>query len=334
MIEEGRTIGLGLAYVDGKIYAPDVHLPSERSELPRFLDAHSEAVLSAGGAIPNTVTAFIRLANQPNITLLSCIGNDPRGKLYRDHLDVRLGEPQVSFKNPTGLWVGIYNNGEIIEYGDFFGASVDLSVSREALQTSRNMMLITDVDACSTPQMRNQIEKTFETIDNNGLFALSLSGANNRPNADQALSFTAFDPNMVFGTDSELLRITPQSSLDDALRNGFSQSRLLVVTQREKGSIIRFEGQIFPIPRVHISDEAIIDEGGAGDSYMGTMLALLSSIKYANWKNEDVVRAAHAASYASSLVIQSSQPRLTPAMARRVLAYQNAFSPSTIAHQL
>lgn len=102
MIENGRVIGLGATYVDAKIRSSKLHLPSQRSQLPAFLDAHPEADLYAGGSIPNILTAFIRLSSNPNVKLLSCVGNDTRGKFYAAHTDSRLGEPQVSTRNPTG----------------------------------------------------------------------------------------------------------------------------------------------------------------------------------------------------------------------------------------
>lgn len=324
MIETGRVVSLGYGYVDGKIYSTNVILPKEREELPRFLDAHPEAELSPGGSIPNIVTAFVRVAENQQIILLSCVGDDSRGKLYIDSLDKRLGTPQISSISPTGLWVGIYNDerNEVLDYMDYFGASVDVVASKAELENARNTALITDIDALSVDNVRDEILRTQDSLDDNGLFILSLSGSNNRQNLNETLSFMNKDPDAVFGTASELCRITHQSNLEAALRFGFPQSNLIVATQGDDGSIFRLDGKFYSVSAKYVPKTKIVDEIGAGDSYMGTMLAILSTVKYSNWNDSIVRYAADVASYASSLVIQSSQPRLTLEMASQVINYR------------
>ncbi len=318
MIEDGRIIGLGGAYVDAKIRS--AKLPLQRSELPAFLDAHPKAELYPGGSIPNILTTFIRLSGNQNVKLLSCVGNDPRGKFYAAHTDGRLGEPQISSRNPTGILVGIYDDKLIAEL-DFSGAARDISVSTQELQASRNEVFITDIDACRVPEALDPVKQTLDAIEDNGLFVLSLSGADSHESIDQLLSFTDRMPNVIFGNASELSQVTHKADVDEAIKFAFPTSRLVVITQGEKGAVIRFKGHVFSIPPIYIPKEKVIDETGAGDSYMGTMLALLSHTRYRDWSEYDVRSAARTASYASTLVIQSRQSRLALNMVQDVLAF-------------
>lgn len=322
---EGRIIGLGLAYVDGKIHSSELHLPSERDKLPEFLDAHPEAHLYQGGSIPNILTSFVKLSGNPNIKLLSCVGNDPRGRFYSELLDQRLGKTQISTTNPTGLWVGIYGHG-IREHMDFPGASTDVSVSQHELQSTSNGAFITDIDACTIPQTRDQIIQVLRILEDEAILILSLAGANKQENIDRTLALITRPPTIVFGTSSELSNINPHPNLDEAIYAAFPTSKLVVITNGEKGATIRFKDSIFSAPASYLPKEAIIDETGAGDTYMGTMLALLSKTKYTDWDEREVRNAARAASYASTLIIQSEQSGLTSDMAQLVLGFVKIFN--------
>lgn len=321
MIEKGRIIGLGAAYVDAKIRSSNLHLPSQRNQLPAFLDTHPEAELYPGGSISNILTAFVRLSGNPNVRLLSCVGNDTRGEFYTAHTDSQLGKPQVSIKNPTGVWVGIYDNNELVEELDFYGAAGDITVSNEELQTSKNEAFITDIDACRVPGALDCAKQILDKIEDNDLFILSLSGADSQTNIQRFLSFINRMPNVIFGTASELSFISHEGGIIEGIKTTFPTSRLVVITQGKEGAVIRFEEQVFSIPAKYISPEQLVDATGAGDSYMGTMLAVLSLNKYRNWNEYDVINAANVASYAATLVLQSMQSKLTLDMAQLVLDY-------------
>lgn len=321
MIEDGRIIGFGAAYVDAKIQSPKLHLPSQRSQLPAFLDAYPEADLYAGGSIPNILTSFVRLSNNPNVRLFSCVGNDTRGKFYANHTDRRLGEPQVSTRNPTGIWVGIYDNNELVEDLDFYGAAGDITVSEEQLQPSRNEAFITDIDACRAPGGIESVKKILDTVKDNGLFILSLSGVSSTEDFYKPLALVNRMSEVVFGNVFELSCITHEGDVVQGIKTAFPTSKLVVITQGEKGAVIRFKEQVFSIPPKYVPKEKVVDSTGAGDSYMGTMLVLLSHNRYRDWNEYNVMNAAEVASYAATLVVQSVQSRLTLEMAQVTLDY-------------
>lgn len=320
---EGGVVGLGAAYVDAKIRSSNLHLPSKRSELPLFLDAHPEAELYAGGSIPNILTAFSRLSPALNMRLFSCVGNDNRGKFYQDNTDRRLGKVLVSRRKPTGIWVGIYNN-SLVEDLDYYGAAGDINIAEKELGNLRTDVFITDIDAYRTTESLDSIRKVIDTLSQNGLFVLSLSGVEPDQPVDQLLSVTKRGLEVVFGNEAELLKLIPGVGISDGVQAVFPESRLAVITMGREGAVVGFEGEFFSVAANRISRDRIIDSAGAGDAYMGTMLAILSRIKYKDWSKHDILRAAQVASHASALVVQNEQPRLTHHLAQNVLEYEVA----------
>lgn len=154
-----------------------------------------------------------------------------------------------------------------------------------------------------------------------GLFVLSLVGATGQGNIHKALSFTDRGPDVAFGNIRELVAITGEIDGYEAIKNAFPESKLVVITQAEKGAMIRFEKQVFPVTAKVIPNERFVDEVGAGDAYMGTMLALLLHRNYTEWTMDDIVNAAEVATHAASLIIQSMESAITPAMASIVRRY-------------
>lgn len=318
---EGKVIGLGAAYVDAKIQSPNLCLPLENAQLPEFLDIHQEARLSPGGSLPNIMTAFARLSNYPNLRLLACVGNDVRGSFYAENTDGRFGQPQVSTVNPTGVWVGIYNDGVLVESLDFYGAAGDIYVSGEELHYLRNQVFITDIDACRVAQSADSVKKVVDKIETKGIFVLSLSGTEPQTNVQELLSFTGRNPDVIFGNARELSHITGGAEINQGIQTVFPENKLVVITHGEKGTLIRFDKQSFQVPAMHIPKGMIIDEEGAGDSYMGAMLAVLLQREYRDWNEYSIKNGARMGAFASSLVIQRSERRLTKDDARFVLDY-------------
>lgn len=282
------------------------------------MDAHPEAELFPGGSIPNILTSFSRVSGNPNVKLLSCVGDDDRGKFYLHHLDCNLGEVQISKGKPTGLWVGIYDQKKVSKFMDYSGASIDVTVPVETLRTSGIKIFITDIDSCSVPQTRKQINKTLDIFDDKGRFVLSLDGANKAEDIKGITSSISRIPDIVFGTAAEFLKALNQNHMNKALESAFPFMRLLVATDGEKGALIRFNQEVFSVMVRYIPAKYLIDETGAGDAYMGTMLAVLLDTQYKDWDKNDLKNAANIAAHAASLVIQSTHSRLTSANARLV----------------
>lgn len=328
--KEQRIIALGTAFVEARIQSPELHLPQQRNQLPAFLDAHPEAILYPGGSIPNILSSFIRLSESSNVRLFCCVGNDDRGRFFTESIDRRLGKPKISRKSPTGVWVGVYNNG-LTESFDFYGAADDATVSRRELRKAKNEVFISDIDFMSTPHTLKQVQRVTKAIKrDNGVFALSLGHVGYTPSiSDQkhiqkVLSPFYRTPNLVFGNEYELLYVTGQKDLYDAMTIAFPESELVVTTRAEKGALIRLGGEIFSVPAIPVETDDIIDAIGAGDTFMGTALAILMRTPYALRNKDNVAHAMRIANYAASLVIKSMHSQLTDEMAQQVLSYERS----------
>lgn len=330
MTEGNRILGLGAAYVDAKVKSPSRPLPPNPDQLPAFLDVHPEASLSAGGSIPNIMTALVRLSPNTNARLFCCIGDDSRGRFFAEHTDKLLGNPQISMKNPTGIWVGVYDDqGKLVDNSDFYGAAGDITVSKEDLEVSRNAILITDIDACRVSDGLDSIKNIAETLQaKEDLFILSLSGTSSAEEVHKPLVFVNRTPDIVFGNYHELSAISHDTDVTKSIKAVFPTSKLVVITRGEAGSVIKFRDQFFSVPPKYLPKERIVDTTGVGDAFMGTMLAILLGVNHSDWAEDDIIRAAMIGSFSSALVIQNTLPRLTASMAQQVLDYKYEYRNS------
>lgn len=326
MAENRRVLAIGAAYVEAKLQSQELHLPARRRELPSFLDAHPEVALSAGGSIPNVLSTFMNLSETPTVRLLSCVGKDQWGDYFTSEVQQVFGKPKRSKNKPTGLFVGIYNNG-LKEASDSYGASYDFSPSRRELKRAKSDLFITDISTCKDQKGLKAVQKTIARVkQRDGMFALSLGGAIPTTSTSEQINdiFHTLDasPDLVFGNERELLHTVGGLTVQESLPRAFPNSKLVIITRAENGSVIKYEDQVIPVPISPIPAEKVIDETGAGDSFMGATLALLLQEDPDRWTFDQIFHAARVASFASSLVIQSMQSRVTPDMATQVRAYE------------
>lgn len=321
MIAESRVVGIGAAYVEGKFRSQSLQFPEQRNQLPEFLDNHPEADLYVGGAIPNILTAFARISGNPNVRLLSCVGNDTRGMFFIEQISGLLGQPTVSPKKPTGVFVARYDKG-LVKCFSFPGAGMDLKIPEEELSSQTNQLVITGVDFCSTPETVAQVNRMLATIKDGDSFVLNLVGANYYENLDEILASISRPPSLVFGNASELRAVAKGSVISEGIKFVFPSSKLVVITQAELGATIRFDGEVMYVPTTPIPDDEVMDEAGAGDAYTGTLLALLTQNPQDTWTEDDLRNAIQVANYAASLIIQDMHSQLTHEMGQKVLSYQ------------
>ncbi|MDO8461102.1 MAG: carbohydrate kinase family protein [bacterium] len=323
MHEDGRIIGLGLANVDYKVKKDNLlKLPKERHLLTSFLDkeivnSNRKYFVCAGGSVSNIFMAFAELSSHLNFKLFCAIGNDERGKIYRSNTSLRLGEPQIRDKGETGFWIALLDRQGNPEGLSYHGVGDDVEIQTADLKGSTNGLFITDITSSKNPKTTDMLDAVLKLIkQDGGNFALSLGGA--RPNGitkDKLSSlFSSFliKPQIVFGNEQEFLYTSGNSDIKLGLEESFSDARLLVVTLANKGTLIRFEGKTMFVPAISIPTQKVVDQIGAGDAYMGTMLAFLYKRPYASWDIGQVQNASKIARQAGAAIIQKMQSRLTP----------------------
>lgn len=325
MQENGRLIGFGLALIDNKIRDPSVCLPVEHKNLPRFLDEQKRIEMQPGGTIPNVLTAYLSFPKNRLVKLFCCVGEDKRGALFIEHSKSELGIPQRNKLEPTGVWVTVKDrNNKTIDSGGNYGAGKTVIVPRSELREEKNNFFITDIFTCKDIHLLDHAETALSYVKKEGgLFVLSLGGAGS-PGADrkkysQILTTFGAEPSIVFTNFNEITYLFGKSNIKETVENVFPNTRILIVTLGKEGSIVRFEGHINYVPAFQV--KKVVDEEGAGDCFMGTFLGSLLNTPYKELTQKKINLAARVASYASSLVVQSSSARLSKKAVKKVLEF-------------
>lgn len=318
---EGRFLGLGLAVVDYKVRQSGnlLTLPTNREALLSFLEdeivkKQRDFVLCAGGSISGAMNTFAALSEN-SFRLFASVGNDSHGEIYKTTTSVKLGIPQIIEGENTGIWVALLGEGGNPQGLSYHGAGDKVRISKRELQEEKNSLFITDITSCKKEEIFNNLDDALRIVKKDqGIFALGLGGA--RPDGiprEKLLSiFSSFslNPDMVFGNEQEFKYATGMQKIESVMDSGFPNSRLLIVTRNSQGVIIRFEGKYLTFPARLISPSRIIDQTGAGDAFIGTMLGYLYAKPYSSWTYIDVQKAADLACFASSLILQSKDSRL------------------------
>lgn len=323
-----KVLGLGLPLVDIKF-----HRRSLKNELPtndddsllKFVDTHHEATNIVGGMIPNTLTAYSRFRPESSVRLIGRVGKDNRGQFYSSTYEKSLGELQIDQKESTGfVAIVVDENGSTYGSKSFDGASQNVQApEKETLE--RTEMLITNANILRIPSVVEQARLSLEIVrKKHGIFIFSLGGARPSKTTRETMWKNLFNfpsqPDVVFSNEDEIRYVSGQENISGAIDASFPNSRLIVVTLGSQGTIFRFEGKIIEVPATTLSGR-VIEAQGAGDTFMGVMLAVLNQQKYHKWNFLNVSEAAQTATYAASLVIQSIESQLQPKQAEKVKRY-------------
>lgn len=214
---------------------------------------------------------------------------------------------------------------EIREELSYYGAAQTVSISKKDVVERNNTFFITDISLCRFPEILNQVEDVLLQLKKEkGMFMLSLNGAwpsaVNSAYLDSMFRSLPYQPQILFTNQAELLYITGKTNLQDTVCNAFPSTRLLITTCGKEGIIIRFEGGVITIPAYPVKKDKVIDEIGAGDAFMGIMLAVLYPRLFSLDKGI-IIKAAKIASYAGALATQTLNSRITKEQAALIRKY-------------
>lgn len=181
------------------------------------------------------------------------------------------------------------------------------------------------------PEVLAETDKIFEYMrrQKNGQFILSCGGTRLDRTSRELLLYSLQErqmvPDIVIGNEVEMCYLAGTSSFEEAINILFPQSRIVILTRAEKGSIIRFEGKTLFIPAYPVNSKEKLDSIGMGDCYLGVWLGALSNIPSSKWKAEDIYKAACAASYSASSVMVQTTTQLSEINAKRARRFYNQF---------
>lgn len=325
--ENGRFIGLGVALVDHK-YTGYINFPQSRGELLAFIDKNKPDLVRAGGPIPNAFTT-ISLFDDIKLRLFYSVGADQRGEFFQEKTTKKIGHAQIYPSEPTGVWVGFNDEKGKLEYGiSYYGAGLKVKIPNKELREETNYAFLTDISSTKNEELNEQAESILNQVNKDGgIFVLSLGGS--RPSSvsiesiNSVLTSFRIKPHIIFSNFEEFKYVTRSEDLQRLIITAFPYSRLLVTTLGKEGSLIRFEGEIIKIPSLPVKN--VVDEVGAGDAYMGTLLAHLFKEPYKLWTGQLVKKAASIATHAASQVVTSASVRLQHKQVKTTLNYAKRY---------
>lgn len=332
MKERARVMGLGTPLIDAKTWDKNcLPLPNE-NKLIDLLDTHpNRFIYSTGGIVPNILTAYSRFTGNSTF-LFGCVGNDNRGQEYQKLLDPLLGKLQVHQTESTGVVVHVLNDeGLLIEKKSFYGAAREVKAPNEVLNHNNlPIYFITSAHVFSMPGVLTETDKVLDYLhrQNNGLFVLNCGGTRPDRTPRELLLHSLSErqtPDIIAGNEAEMCYIAGTSSFEDAIELLFPQSRMVILTREENGSVIRFEGRNIFIPAFPADSKEKLDSVGAGDCYLGVILGALSNIPSNKWKADDIYKTACTASYSASMVMSETTTQLGKTDAEKARNFYNQF---------
>ena len=147
------------------------------------------------------------------------------------------------------------------------------------------------------------VTSVLENIGGDTLKALSLSDAGIVNGfKDKFKEIESFGIDMIFCNDDEAVAFAGTENLEKAIDFYKNQSYMIAITKGSEGSIIIKDGQEIFSPAVSITP---VDTNGAGDMYAGSFM-------HAYLKGHSLQECAEFSNYASSKVVETFGPRLTP----------------------
>ncbi|MBI2033268.1 MAG: carbohydrate kinase family protein [Candidatus Levybacteria bacterium] len=304
---EQRIVGVGKTLIDYKISSRNqiVSLKEHVEQLQADILTAESVDIQPGGMTPNMLAVFTELASSYPSRLLACVGQDQLGDFYQRKTAPSLGQLQRVHDDTTGIIALVLDEaGIIVDRYVYHGAANRVRVVKEEAE-EKNGLLVTDLTLLTNPSIASDMERLLPSLKRSGgQFVINLAGAHSRFGKREEIlrNLYAFgkEPDLVFGNEEEYAFLTNTSvaTVEENLQWIFPNSRLVVVTQAERGALIRFEGRILHIPPVFVQADAIIDETGAGDCFEGTMLAYLYAKPYYKWNEHEVLQAGKTAAFA------------------------------------
>ena len=137
----------------------------------------------------------------------------------------------------------------------------------------------------------------------NTLKALSLSDAGIVHGfKDKFKEIESYGIDMIFCNDDEAIAFANTENLDQAINFYKTQPYMIAITKGSEGSIVIKDGEEIFSPAVEITP---LDTNGAGDMYAGSFM-------HAYLNGFNLSECAEFSNYASSKVVETFGPRLTP----------------------
>lgn len=313
------------------------HVPSQ-ALLDRKTRPDGTVDETNGGIGTNTATSFALLADYASVRLLGSVGNDHEGDRYQERLLPKLGQLYRSDK-PTGFVA--YDIAGNTPPNVQRGAALDIKVPHDLAPAD---LVILEAPFFrpfpEAPDLLIEVKKVTDALKPTGILAFNLSGVAKGKTEPEALMIGVDSFNLepekiiAFGNEEEIKTLGEKNDPMEALEKVLPGSRLVVMTQDNRGAVVRFTDK-FGVKKYCIIPACLqnreSDSVGVGDGFMGTGLAYLFTKPIDEWDETHMAHALYTASQAASFIVSSPHSQLQKEDATKVQSFHETNTDYTSA---
>ena len=266
-----------------------------------------DSVSDCGGSATNSLVAAANYGS--NCHHVCRVAADDDGKKYLDSLQVA-GVKHIGFSKedsdlPTGKCLIFVTPDAKRTMSSMLGISAYLGskdIDYDAVDNSKIFYI--EGYMVTSDENFNAVTSVLKHIKSeNTLKALSLSDAGIVHGfKDKFKEIESYGIDMIFCNDDEAVAFAGTENLNEAINFYKAQPYMIAITKGSEGSIVIKDGEQIFSSAVEITP---LDTNGAGDMYAGSFM-------HAYLNGFDLSECAEFSNYASSKVVETFGPRLTP----------------------
>ncbi len=302
MVDHEFLSEIGLEADSMTLATPEEHAPI----IKKLKEMGAESVSDCGGSATNSLVAASNYGSSCHHVCR--VADDLDGKKYLESLQIagvkHIGISKEDSDLPTGKCLIFVTPDAKRTMSSMLGISAFLGpkdIDYDAVQNSKIFYI--EGYMVTSDENFSAVTSVLENISGDTLKALSLSDAGIVNGFKEKFKkIESFGVDMIFCNDDEAIAFAGKENLDDSIEFFKSQSYMSAITVGAEGSIIIKDGDVIFSPAVQISP---VDTNGAGDMYAGSFM-------HAFLKGHTLEECAEFSNYASSKVVETFGPRLTP----------------------
>ena len=303
MVDHDFLSGIGLEPDSMTLASAEEHSPI----INKLNEMGAESVSDCGGSATNSLVAASNYGSKCHHVCR--VANDEDGKKYLDSLQIA-GVEHIGFSKensdlPTGKCLIFVTPDAKRTMSSMLGISAYLGpkdIDYEVIGDSKIFYI--EGYMVTSDDNFNAVLSVLENLNGQDtLKALSLSDSGIVHGfKDKFKQIESFGIDMIFCNDDEAMAFAGAENLEDAIKFYKTQSYMIAITTGSKGSIVIKNGEIISSPAVKITP---VDTNGAGDMYAGSFM-------HAYLQGSDLSTCAEFSNFASSKIVETFGPRLTP----------------------
>ena len=302
MVDHEFLSEIGLEADSMTLATPEEHAPI----IKKLKEMGAESVSDCGGSATNSLVAASNYGSSCHHVCR--VADDLDGKKYLESLQMagvkHIGVSKEDSDLPTGKCLIFVTPDAKRTMSSMLGISAFLGpkdIDYDAVQNSKIFYI--EGYMVTSDENFSAVTSVLENISGDTLKALSLSDAGIVNGFKEKFKkIESFGIDMIFCNDDEAIAFAGKENLDDSIEFFKSQSYMIAITVGAEGSIIIKDGDVTFSPAVQINP---VDTNGAGDMYAGSFM-------HAFLKGHTLEECAEFSNYASSKVVETFGPRLTP----------------------